>query len=404
MKGLTHHRSRFPLLCKASGDRALIYLDNAATTLKPDTVIDAVADFYRNNAGSAHRGVHDLARRSTALYEDARSKARHFFGAARDEEIVFTSGTTQALNLLAWSLGQTELSPGDEVVISGLEHHANLLPWQDACRRAKAHLRVLPLDPRGDIDLEAARTIIGARTRVLSIPHISNVLGTVTPVKTLLSLARQAGAVTIVDGAQSAGHRPLNLEQLGCDFFACSGHKMLGPTGVGVLYGRAAALERILPMHTGGAMVTEVGWQDREYAVLPHRLEAGTPPVAQAVGLAAAIDFLTEVGLDNIRSREEELTQYALQRLAELEEIQIIGDPRHRGPVISFVVRGSHPYDVAEILAHQGVALRAGTHCARPLLRDLGFEATLRVSISFYNNHDDIDSLIEALHQARAFA
>ena len=397
-------RAAFPLLARHHGSERFVYLDSAATCLMPSSVIDAVRDFSRNYPGSVHRGSHRLAREATTLYEGVRARVRDFLGAAELAEIIFVRGATQGLNLLARSLGETNLEEGDQVVVSALEHHANLIPWQQACQRHRAQLRILPLDDRGDIDLAAAAQILNARTRIVALTHISNVLGTINPLESLIAMANQVGAITVIDGAQSAGHLPVNLQELNCDFFVASGHKMLGPTGVGILYGRRSALERIRPIETGGAMVTDVTWSEASFAELPYRLEPGTPPAAQVVGLGAAIDFLNLHGLQTLARIEAELTEYALDGLKAIEAVRIVGAPRQRGPLISFLVDGLHSYDLSELLDHQGIALRAGTHCAQPLIHQLGLDSTVRASLAFYNDRDDIDRFLEALRHALTFA
>ncbi|WP_230467780.1 aminotransferase class V-fold PLP-dependent enzyme [Lujinxingia vulgaris] len=398
-------REQIPALRHEGGEaaRRWAYLDSAATTLTPQPVIDALSDFYATETGSAGRGGHWRARRSTGRYEAARERVAAFLGAETSASVVFTRGATHALNLIAGGL-RGALREGDEVVVSAMEHHANLLPWRALAEASGARLRVLPLNERGELDMDAAEAMIGARTAVVALTHVSNVLGTVNPVDELVAMARQHGALSVIDGSQSVAHRAVDVTTLGCDFFVCSAHKMYGPTGVGVLYGRPEALERLRPVELGGGMMTSVTEEEVVFAELPNRLEAGTPPVAQAVGLAAAIAWMEGFGMEALQRHEEELTAYALGRFEAVEGLEVVRRPRQRSAVIAFGLRGVDAYDLGELLDAQNVAVRVGSHCAHPLVRALGLCATARASFGAYTDRDDVDALIEALMQATHFS
>ncbi|WP_230469817.1 aminotransferase class V-fold PLP-dependent enzyme [Lujinxingia vulgaris] len=397
-------REQVPALRQGEeGGRRWTYLDSAATTLTPQPVIDALSDFYATETGSAGRGGHWRARRSTERYEAARARVAAFLGTETDSSVVFTRGATHALNLIAGGL-RGALKPGDEVVVSAMEHHANLLPWRALAAESGATLRVLPINGRGELDGEAAESMIGARTAVVALTHVSNVLGTVNPVAELVTLARRHGALSVIDGSQSVAHRAIDVQALGCDFFVCSAHKMYGPTGVGVLCGRPEALERLKPVELGGGMMTSVSEEEVVFAELPNRLEAGTPPVAQAVGMAAAIDWMEGFGMAALQRHEEALCAYALQRFNEVEGLEVVGCPRERSAVIAFGLRGVDAYDLGELLDAQNVAVRVGSHCAHPLVRELGLCATARASFGAYTDRDDVDALIAALVEAGRFS
>ncbi|WP_164856130.1 aminotransferase class V-fold PLP-dependent enzyme [Lujinxingia sediminis] len=383
--------------------RRWTYLDSAATTLTPQPVIDVLSDFYATETGSAGRGGHWRARRSTQRYEAARARVAAFLGAETSSSVVFTRGATHALNLIACGL-RGALKPGDEVVISAMEHHANLLPWRALAEESGARLRVVPLNERGELDREATEAMIGARTAIVALTHVSNVLGTVNPVAEWVEMARGYGALSVIDGSQSVAHRAIDVKALGCDFFVCSAHKMYGPTGVGVLCGRSEALERLRPMELGGGMMTSVREDEVVFAELPNRLEAGTPPVAQAVGMAAAIDWMEGFGMEALQRHEEALCAYALERFKEVEGVEVVGSPAERSAVIAFGLRGVDAYDLGELLDAQNVAVRVGSHCAHPLVRELGLCATARASFGAYTDRDDIDALIEALAEAARFS
>ncbi len=393
-------RAEFPALQQQVRGFPLAYLDNAATTQKPRRVIDAVSRFYERDNANVHRGVHTLSVRATQMYHDARATVAEFLGASRPEEIVFLRGCTEAMNLLAHSLG-SRLRPGDEVVLSELEHHSNIVPWQMACERTGAVIRVVPIHDDGTLDLEAFRNLLGERTKVVSILHVSNALGTINPIREIAEAARSVGAVVIVDGAQSAPHLPIDVRELGVDFYAFSGHKVYGPTGIGALYGRYELLEELPPFQGGGDMIAKVSFEGTTYAKPPARFEAGTPNIGGAVGLAEAIRFVREVGLDRIGRWEERLTKLAHEALGEIPGLTIHGPKDRKAGVVSFSLRGVHPHDIGTILDTHGVAIRAGHHCAQPLMARLGVPATARASFALYNTPEEVQALARGLAEAR---
>ena len=394
-------RDDFPILSTTVRGKPLVYLDNAATTQKPRRVIDAVSGYYASGNANIHRGVHYLSERATGAFEAARATVARFVGAASPGEIVFTSGTTAAINLVAQSWGRATLRPGDEVLVTAMEHHSNLVPWQMLCEQTGATLRAVPVTDAGDLDLEAVDRLLGRQTRLFAFSHVSNVLGTVNPVADLVARAKAVGAVTLVDGAQAAPHLPIDVGALGCDFFAFSGHKVYGPTGVGVLYGRSALLEAMPPWQGGGSMIAAVGLTRSTYAPPPARFEAGTPPIAEVVGLGAAIDYLEDVGLQAAGAWEDELLARATDLVGSAPGITVVGRPRRRVSVLSFTVAGVHPHDVSAVLDDEGVAIRAGHHCAQPLMERLGMPATARASFAFYNTMEDVEALGRGLARVR---
>jgi cysteine desulfurase/selenocysteine lyase len=395
-------REDFPALHQlVRRGRRLVYLDNAATTQKPRAVIDAIARFYSSENANIHRGVHYLSERATLAYEAVRRQVAEFLGAASEREIVFTRGTTEAINLVAGSYARSVLRPDDEVLITTMEHHSNIVPWQLVCEERGAQLRAVPITDSGELELEVLDRMLGPRTRVLALAHVSNALGTVNPVKRLAALARERGVVVLVDGAQSAPHLPIDVQDLGCDFFACSGHKLFGPTGIGVLYGRQALLESMPPWQGGGDMIETVTLQRSTYAAPPARFEAGTPAIAQAIGLGAAIQYLRGVGLPAIRAWEAELLDYATERVRSIAGVRLIGTPRDRVGVLSFLLDGVHPHDLGTVLDDEGIALRAGHHCAQPVMQRFGVPATARASFAFYNTRDEVDALVGGIERAR---
>jgi cysteine desulfurase/selenocysteine lyase len=396
-------RGDFPALAQEVNGHPLTYLDSAATAQKPQAVIDAIADFYRHDNANVHRGIHELSNRATEAYEGARVRVAAYLGIADPAELIWTSGTTQALNLVAASWGGANLRPGDEVLLTVMEHHSNLVPWQLVAQRTGAVLRFLDLDEQERLDLSGIDGMITPRTRLVSVCHVSNALGAINPVRELAARAHDVGAVMVVDGAQSAPHLPVDLGELGCDFFAFSGHKMCGPTGTGGLWGRRDLLENMPPVQGGGDMIDRVELERSTYAPLPQRFEAGTPNIAGVVGLGAAVDYLAGVGRDGMLAHERELLAYALERLREIPELRVLG-PREleeRSGVISFTLADIHPHDLATILDSEGVAIRAGHHCTQPLMRRLGLSATARASFHLYNDTTDVDRLVGALHRAR---
>ncbi len=396
-------RADFPVLDQEVHGRPLVYLDNAASSQKPRRVIEAVADFYRRDSANVHRGIHELSRRSTEAYEGARERVATFLGIPDPAELIWTRGTTEALNLVAGSWGGANLRPGDEVLLSVMEHHSNLVPWQLIAARTGARLRFLDVDDEGRLDLSALDEVLGERTRLVSLGHVSNALGTVNPVREIARRAHAVGALMAVDGAQSAPHLPVDVRELECDFFAFSGHKMCGPTGIGGLWGRRELLEAMPPFLGGGDMIEVVELESSTFAPLPHRFEAGTPHIAGAIGLGAAAGYLAEVGMDRVREHGRALLEYALERMRSVPDLRVLGPRRveERSGVVSFTLADVHPHDLATILDAAGVAIRAGHHCAQPLMRRLEVTATARASFYLYNTRADVDRLIEALHHAR---
>ena len=394
-------RAQFPILSREVHGRPLVYLDNAATTQKPQSVIDALANYYSTMNANIHRGLHTLAEEATAAYEDVRKQVAEFIGASSHREVVFTRNTTESLNLLAYTLG-ARLRPGDEIVLTTAEHHSNLVPWQLVAQRTGAELRFIELNDDQQVDADTARAAINANTRIVSIVHMSNVLGSIAPVAEISEMARSVEATMIVDAAQSAPHLPIDVAQLGVDYLAFSAHKMLGPTGVGVLWGRQELLADLDPFLGGGEMISVVTREESSWAALPHKFEAGTPNIADVVAFGAAIDFLNDVGMDAIAAHDADLTHYAVEQLSRLEGLDIYGpsDPAERSAVVAFNYRDIHSHDVATILDRSGIAVRAGHHCAQPLMGTLGVPATARASFYLYNERSEIDALVDGLLDA----
>ena len=396
-------RRDFPILDRWIGDNKLVYLDNAATSQKPRPVLDALAEYYERHNANIHRGVHRLAEEATAAYEESREKVARFLSAPDTTGLIFTRGTTESINLVAYAWGRKFLREGDEVVLTEAEHHSNLVPWQLAAQATGAKLRFIPIREDGTLVLEEAERLIGPRTKLVGCIHASNVLATINPIGKLAELAHDAGALMLVDGAQSAPHLPVDVGALGCDFFACSGHKMLGPTGVGVLWGRPEILEEMDPFLGGGEMIREVHLDHSTYNDLPYKFEAGTMNIAQAVGLGAAVDYLGDLEMKNVREHERRLGEYAYRRLSEIEGIKIYGPEKDRTGLVSFSLPDVHPHDLSQLLDEDGIAIRSGHHCAQPLMRRLGVAATARASFYLYNTEEEVDSLVEALVRAREF-
>jgi cysteine desulfurase/selenocysteine lyase len=395
-------RGDFPILARIVNGRRLVYLDSAASSHKPRTVIEAMSEYYVTSHANVHRSIHTLGEEATALYEAARDRVQRFIGAGRREEVVITRGTTDGLNLLAAALGRT-LRAGDEILITDLEHHSNIVPWQMAARDRGVAVRSVPVAGDGRLDLDAFERLLGPRTRVLALAHVSNVLGTINPAAQLCARARDVGAVTVVDGAQAVPHLPLDMGALGCDFYVFSGHKMLGPTGIGILWGRHEALEALEPTRGGGEMIKEV-WIDRaRWNDLPWRFEPGTPPIAEAVGLTAAIEYLEKLGMGRVADHEKALARQTVEVLGAMPGVTVYGPPAgvDRGAVVAFSVDGLHPHDVAALLDQEGIAVRAGHHCAQPLMRHLGITGTARVSFSVFNSPEDVSILAHALAALR---
>jgi cysteine desulfurase/selenocysteine lyase len=356
---------------------------------------------YSHDYANIHRGVHELSERATKAYENARLKAQGFLNAASEREIVFVRGTTEGINLVAQTYGRANVGEGDEVLITHMEHHSNIVPWQMLCQEKKARLEVVPIDDRGDMDMDAFSKLLGPKTKIVSLAHVSNALGTINPVSSVVALAHERGVPVLIDGAQAAPHLPIDVASLGCDFYTISGHKMFGPSGIGVLYGREALLEKMPPYQGGGDMIASVTFEKTTYNRLPFRFEAGTPNIAGAVGLGAAIDYLTGIGLDAISAYEEELLDYGTERLREVPGLRIVGEARHKASVLSFVLEGVHPHDIGTILDQEGIAVRTGHHCAQPVMDRFGVPATARASLALYNTREDIDRLVSGLHTVR---
>ena len=394
-------RSDFPILFQEVNGQPLTYLDSAASSHRPRPVIEAVAHYEKHDHSNVHRGVHTLSHRATEAFEGAREKVRGFVNAASAAEIVFTRGTTEAINLVANSWGTQNVGEGDEILITWLEHHANIVPWQLLCQRTGAVLRVAPIDDAGAVDMEALEALITDRTKIIAFSHTSNALGTITPSREIIALARERGIVTLVDGAQAVPHGPVDVRELGCDFFAFSGHKMYAPTGIGVLYGREALLEHMPPWQGGGDMILTVSFEGSTWNELPYKFEAGTPNISGAVGLGAAVDYLADIGPAEVARYETELLAYLNQQLATVEGLRIIGTAPHKVGVVSFMLDDIHPHDLGTILDQLGVAIRTGHHCAMPVMERYGLPGTARASLGLYNNREDVDRLVTALGRAK---
>ncbi len=392
-------RADFPILKQQIHGHPLAYLDNAATSQKPKSVIEAISRVYSTDNANIHRGVHLLSLRATDAYEGAREKLRRFINAAESRETIFVRSTTEAVNLVARCYGSRHVSAGDEIVISAMEHHSNIVPWQMLCEEKGAKLRIIPITEEGELIMEEYEKLLGPRTRLVSIVHLSNVLGTVNPVKEIIRLAHAHGVPVFVDGAQSASHLPIDVLDLDCDFYAFSGHKLYGPSGIGVLYGKARLLEEMPPYQGGGDMISTVTFEKTRYNVLPYKYEAGTPNIAGAVGLGAAVDYLESLGMDKVVRYEEELLRYLMERLQTIPGVKLIGTAPGKASVQSFAIDGIHPHDIGTIVDEHGVAIRTGHHCAQPLMDFYQVPATARASLAFYNTFGEIDALIAALHK-----
>lgn len=392
-------RSQFPVLHQEVNGKPLVYLDNAATNQKPQRVIDALQHYYTTDNANIHRGIHTLAERATTAFEDTRKAVAKFIGANEPEEIIFTKGTTESINLVAQSWGSTYLNEGDEVLISTLEHHSNIVPWQMICERQKAHLKIMPINMAGEILLEEVKAQINDKTKIIAVNHASNSLGTINPIAELTALAHQHGAKILIDGAQGTAHLPLDVKQLGVDFYAFSAHKMYGPTGTGVLYGKREVLEKMPPYQGGGEMIKDVSFEKTTYNDIPYKFEAGTPGIANVIALHEAIKFMEEVGKENIAAYEDELLAYATAAMQKIEGLKIIGTAEKKVSVISFEIEGIHHFDLGMWLDAKGIAARTGHHCTQPLMTFYGIEGTTRVSFSVYNTKEEIDRLVTALRE-----
>ena len=394
-------RADFPILKRRIRDKALVYLDNAATTQKPQAVLDAIASYYTDINANVHRGVHELSERATEAYEGARERLRVFLNAASVREIIFTRNATEGINLVARSFIAPRLQPGDEVLISAMEHHSNIVPWQIVCEAAGATLTVAPIDDRGDLILEEFERRLTARTRIAAITHMSNALGTITPVRDIVRLAHARGVPVLLDASQAAYHMRLDVQALDCDFLVATGHKLYGPTGIGVLYGKEAHLEAMPPFMGGGDMISSVTFERSTWNVLPYKFEAGTPDISGAIGLHAALDYIDAIGFDAIGAHERDLLEYGTRVLEAIDGVRLIGTAREKASILSFVVDGVHPHDVGTIVDREGVAIRTGHHCAQPVMERFNVPATARASLAMYNTRDEIDALGLAVRKVR---
>lgn len=394
-------RKDFPILRVKKEGKPLIYLDNAATTQKPRQVLEALNQFYRERNANVHRAVHFLSEIATDAYECARKKIAGFLNAPLTCEIVFTRGTTEGINLVAQTFGRQRVGPGDEVLISYMEHHSNIVPWQILCEERGARLRVAPITSEGELVLEEYHRLLNARTKLVGLVHVSNALGTINPVRDLVRLAHDQGVPVLIDGAQSAPHIPVDVRELDCDFFVCSGHKMYGPSGIGVLYGRAEYLEAMPPYQGGGDMILSVTFEKTTYNTLPYKFEAGTPHIAGAIGLGAAVEYLNTVGMERIAAYEEELLRYGTELLQGIDGVHLIGTAKHKAGILSFYMDAVHPHDIGQILDDEGIAIRAGHHCAQPVMEFFGVPATARASLAFYNTKQELDALAEAARKIK---
>ena len=394
-------RSDFPTLHQMVHDAPLVYFDNGATTQKPDAVIERVQRYYENENANVHRGVHYLSQQATDMHEAARETVRDFIGAASTREIIFTKGTTESINLVAAGFAKRFLNEGDEIIVSEMEHHANIVPWQIACEDRGAKLKVIPVFDDGSLDMESYKKLLSERVKLVAVAHISNVTGVINPVKEIIELAHQKDIPVLIDGAQGVSHTQVNVQNLDCEFYAFSGHKLFAPMGIGVLYGKEEWLEKLPPYQSGGEMIDQVSFEKTTFNELPFRFEAGTPNVAGAVGLAAAIDYITDIGLDEIEAHERDLLLYGTEQLQKIEGLRIIGTHANKASVISFVFDDIHPYDAGTILDQLGIAVRTGNHCAQPLMQRFGISGTIRAAFAFYNTRDEIDMLVKALNRIR---
>ena len=394
-------RTDFPILKAKVHGKPLVYLDNAATTQKPLAVIEAESEYYRNYNANVHRGVHALSQTATDAYEGARAKVQQLLNAASPNEIIFVRGTTEAINLVAQSYGRSRFQAGDEIILSHMEHHSNIVPWQMVCQQTGAKLRIIPIDDNGELQLEEFKKLLNERTRLVAVTHVSNALGTINPVKSIIAMAHQRDVPVLLDGAQAIAHLPVDVQELGCDFYAFSAHKLYGPTGVGVLYGKAALLDAMPAYQGGGDMIRYVRFEETSYNILPYKFEAGTPNIAGVIGLGAAIDYVTGIGFAALAEHEQALLSYATSLLNEVPGLRIIGTAREKTGVISFVLEGMHPHDIGTILDREGVAIRTGHHCTMPLMERFGIPATARASFALYNTRLEAEALAAAIHKAK---
>jgi cysteine desulfurase/selenocysteine lyase len=394
-------REDFPVLKQTVHGKPLVYLDSAATAQKPTAVVEAIRRFHEVDCANIHRGVHELSQRSTAAYEETRAKLRQFLHAKVNEELIFVRGTTEAINLVSSSWGRKNVAAGDEVVISAMEHHSNIVPWQMLCEEKGARLRVIPMNDRGELLLDEYAKLLNPRTRIVAFAHVSNALGTVNPVRQMVDMAHKAGALVLVDGAQAAPHIKIDVQALDADFYTLSGHKVFGPTGIGVLYGRFKLLEAMPPYQGGGDMIKVVTFAKTTYNDLPYKFEAGTPNIAGGIGMGAALDYVNRIGMDRIAAYEHQLLEYGTEKLSAIPGLRIIGTAREKASVLSFVMDGIHPHDIGTVLDKQGIAVRTGHHCAQPVMDFFNVPATTRASLAFYNTFGEIDALIAGLHKVK---
>jgi len=394
-------RADFPILHQNVHGHQLVYLDNAATTQKPRQVIDAISHYYERDNANIHRGVHALSQRATDAYEHARRTAQEFLGAGDCREIIFVRSSTEAINLVAQTYGRKNLKPGDEVLITAMEHHSNIVPWQMICDEKQAKLRVAPINEAGELILEDFERLLTSKTKLVAIAHLSNALGTINPVRQIVEMAHAKGIPVMVDGAQAAPRLPVNVRELDCDFYAFSGHKIYGPTGIGVLYGKLALLEAMPPYQGGGDMISSVAFERTVYNKVPHKFEAGTPDISGPIGLKAALDYVTRLGIENIERHENELLEYATKRVSALSGIRLIGTAKEKAGVLSFVMEGVHPHDIGTILDQEGIAIRTGHHCAQPVMERYGIPATARASLGLYNTKEEIDALVRGIKKVQ---
>ncbi len=396
---LNNIRDEFPILDQKINGEDLVYLDNAASTQKPKSVINAIKDYYENDHSNVHRGVHTLSVRATEAYENARVKVAEFLNSPNVHQIIFTKGTTDSINLIASSVTNL-VEEDDEILITSMEHHSNIVPWQELCKRTGAVLKVIPINKNGELLVDEYANMISSRTKIISIVHLSNTLGTINPVEDIIEVAKSHDVITVIDGAQAAGHLPIDVQKLDCDFYLFSGHKIFGPTGIGVLYGKENILNEIHPYQFGGEMILKVTFEETTYNDLPHKFEAGTPNIAGAVGIGASIDFINGLDRDLAHEHEMSLHDYALEKLEEIEGVRIIGNASNKSAIISFVIDGLHPHDIGTIINQKGIAVRTGHHCTMPLMDFYRIPGTVRASFSIYNNHSEVDKLIDAVKLA----
>jgi len=396
-------REQFPVLHQKINGRDLVYLDNAATTQKPKQVIDAIVGYYSGYNANIHRGIHTLAEKATKAYEDSRTLLKKFINAASEEEIIFVRGVTEAINLVSSTYGKAFINTGDEIIISGLEHHSNIVPWQILCEEKKAVLKVIPVNDNGDLDIVTYKELLNSRTKIVAVNHASNSFGTINPIKTIIELAHKVGAVVLIDGAQAGAHIEIDVQALDCDFYCLSSHKMYGPTGTGILYGKKELLEKMPPYQGGGEMIKDVTFEKTTYNNLPYKFEAGTPNIADVIAFGEAIQFINELGKETITAHEQDLLVYATNRISDLQDLQLVGTSREKVSVLSFIIKGIHPFDIGQMLDTRGIAVRTGHHCTQPLMDRFEIEGTVRASFAVYNTRQEIDQLVEGLERVVKF-